>query len=114
MIIDYSTSIFHHKNNLYDQLNYNLHPCNYTNQYICYFNNSIFAVWKAIVYRDGTVGHNNYYGFLGVMDPTITSRLTNNTSKTNLSSKMAKCLMYITKLTESSGTSYINHTNRVH
>ena len=29
---------------LYDQLNCNLHPCNCTNQYICYFNNSIFAV----------------------------------------------------------------------
>ena len=32
MIINYSTSIFYlscsHNNNLYDQLNYNLHPCN--------------------------------------------------------------------------------------
>ena len=28
-----------------DKLNYNLHPCNFTNQYICYFNNFIFAVY---------------------------------------------------------------------
>ena len=48
MKIDFSMSIFYHVvmlNNLYDQLNYNLHSCNCTNQYICYFNTSIFEVY---------------------------------------------------------------------
>ena len=27
-----------------DQLNYNFHLCNCTNQYVCYFNNFIFAM----------------------------------------------------------------------
>ena len=52
MIIDYSIIIFYHAvitTTLYDQLNYNLHSCNYTNQYICYFNNSIFAVIQCLM-----------------------------------------------------------------
>ena len=44
MIFDYNSLSCSH-NILYDKLNYNLHPCNCTNKYICYSNNSILRVY---------------------------------------------------------------------